>query len=338
VSRGTVWTRRRRRVFVSSNQLQVSAAFGADPATWTAEVINPGGAASPLFHFPVDAPAPAVLQVSPSYALAGGSAFPLSVAGDTFHRNSVVQWNGANRVTTPVLTDGGLTIGLQSQIPAADIATIGAAALTVLNPGPGGGVSAPVTFTITDRPPAVEEPPAVWIPSPNFDQRPPGQVIDSIVVHTTERGYNRALTHLTATGSAESVHFLINSDGAITRLVDPVHRAWHATYYDDRSIGIALVGHAADPASWNASNLDALDKLVAWLISRYPSIPAAHPGGDASYTTNCRYVAVGLVGHQQIQPGCDWALATAADPGPVLPVGQFCRRRRSTPGRNAGVP
>ena len=58
---------------------------------------------------------------------------------------SVVRWNGSDRPTT----SNGSINGLIAQISASDIAAAGTAAVTVFNPGPGGGSSNSLTFTIT---------------------------------------------------------------------------------------------------------------------------------------------------------------------------------------------
>jgi hypothetical protein len=54
-----------------------------------------------------------------------------------------VQWNGTTRSTSFV---SGTE--LQAQIGAPDIAAVGSATVTVVNPSPGGGTSGPLTFTI----------------------------------------------------------------------------------------------------------------------------------------------------------------------------------------------
>ena len=57
--------------------------------------------------------------------------------------SSVVRWNGSDRPTTSDAING-----LVAQISASDIAAAGTAAVTVFNPGPGGGSSNALTFTI----------------------------------------------------------------------------------------------------------------------------------------------------------------------------------------------
>jgi DNA-binding beta-propeller fold protein YncE len=55
-----------------------------------------------------------------------------------------VRWNGSDRPTTVDAING-----LTAQISASDVAAAGTAAVTVFNPGPGGGSSNASTFTIT---------------------------------------------------------------------------------------------------------------------------------------------------------------------------------------------
>ena len=62
-----------------------------------------------------------------------------------FVAGSVVRWNGSDRPTT----SNGSVNALTAQISASDIAAAGTAVVTVFNPGPGGGLSNSLTFTIT---------------------------------------------------------------------------------------------------------------------------------------------------------------------------------------------
>ena len=64
--------------------------------------------------------------------------------GGLFVAGSVVRWNGSDRPTT----SNGSINGLIAQISASDVAAAGTAAVTVFNPGPGGGSSNASTFTI----------------------------------------------------------------------------------------------------------------------------------------------------------------------------------------------
>jgi hypothetical protein len=82
-------------------------------------------------------------SVSPPSIPHGGQSFTLTVSGSNFNTLSVVQWNGASRATTFVNSTT-----LTAIIQMADTAAAGSAKVTVSNKAPGGGVSAPLTFTI----------------------------------------------------------------------------------------------------------------------------------------------------------------------------------------------
>jgi outer membrane protein assembly factor BamB len=137
------------------------------PTTWedttqvtatvtTAQVLNAGSipvavatssASGALVSAPVSLtvqplPALASNSVDPSIATAGGPAFVLTVLGQGFVPSAVVQWNGSALQTTYVSE-----LQLQAQVPASDIASIGTAAITVLN-STGGGTTAPLTLKI----------------------------------------------------------------------------------------------------------------------------------------------------------------------------------------------
>jgi subtilisin family serine protease len=92
-------------------------------------------------------PVPVPTSLSPASAMAGGTALTLTVNGSKFLTNSVVRWNGTSRPTTFVSATQ-----LQASIGAGDIVVPGTANITVFTPAPGGGVSAPLTFTIRDTP------------------------------------------------------------------------------------------------------------------------------------------------------------------------------------------
>lgn len=168
----------------------------------------------------------------------------------------------------------------------------------------------------------------VWFPSPNFDNRPANQAIDTIIIHTTDGPtYQGAIDRLTdisvPLANRVSAHYVIKSTGEIVQLVELSKRAWHATYYNNRSIGIEMVGLHDQKSTWNAQNLDALENLTAYLVKKY-SIPIVHPQGDASTYPKCLFTESGLIGHSQIQPepGCN-AYKAKPDPGPYFPWERF---------------
>jgi hypothetical protein len=88
-------------------------------------------------------PMPSITILSPNGMLAGSPAFDLTVSGFEFVVGSTVRWNNQDRSTTFLSS-----VQLRAVIPAADLAAAGTASVTVFNPGPGGGISNSLTFTI----------------------------------------------------------------------------------------------------------------------------------------------------------------------------------------------
>jgi IPT/TIG domain len=105
---------------------------------------------------PVAGSVPAISQLSPNSASAGGPGFIMTVNGSNFGSKAVVNWNGAAQSSnTSVINSKQLSVN----IPAAMIATPGTAKITVTNPGTtgtglygGGGTlaetSSPMDFPI----------------------------------------------------------------------------------------------------------------------------------------------------------------------------------------------
>jgi hypothetical protein len=142
--------------FVNSTQLTaaIPAASIASTGAVAVTVTNPapGGGTSKASNFTITSGLSSVLTISvldPSGVPAGEPSFQLLVVGpypgSNFVTGSVVRWNGSDR---PTMSNGSVN-GLLAQISASDVAAAGAAAVTVFNPGPGGGSSNALTFTIT---------------------------------------------------------------------------------------------------------------------------------------------------------------------------------------------
>jgi uncharacterized protein (TIGR03437 family) len=149
--------------FVSATQLTAtipaSSLTTAGAANITVLNPTPGGGTSNATPFTVNNPAPTVAGLNPSSATAGGAAFTLTVNGTGFVNGSAVRWNGANRTTAFVSATQ-----LTAAITAADIATAGAASVTVVNSAPGGGTSNAVNFPINQPNPA----PGITSLNPSF--------------------------------------------------------------------------------------------------------------------------------------------------------------------------
>lgn len=137
--------------FVS--QTQVTATIDAGlfvlPGTYPISVSNPppGGGSTPnTVPFTVTVgtyPVPSISFITPNTVVAGGTGFTMNVVGSNFAATAVLQINGLSKPTTVFFPNQ-----LSAQISASDIASVGTAQITVSNPSPGGGPSAPVTLTI----------------------------------------------------------------------------------------------------------------------------------------------------------------------------------------------
>jgi len=82
--------------------------------------------------------------LSPDAVAPGTAGFSLTVNGSGFVAGAIVNWNGSPRVTTFVSKSQ-----LTAAIPASDVAVPNTAAVTVVNPGPGGGASNVTFFEAT---------------------------------------------------------------------------------------------------------------------------------------------------------------------------------------------
>ena len=89
----------------------------------------------------------------------------------------------------------------------------------------------------------------IWHPSPNYDQRPHGTKIDTVIIHYTDMpNSNDALQRMCDPASKVSAHYLVDDNGTIYQLVEDTNRAWHAGISEWRgksnvnhfSIGIEL--------------------------------------------------------------------------------------------------
>ena len=122
----------------------------------------------------------------------------------------------------------------------------------------------------------------VWDASPNFNSRPEGTVIDTIVLHhTAGPDLVGTVKWFRTTESKVSAHFTVGKDGSIVQHVSTFDRAWHAgvsrdvrgkTGVNDFSIGIEMVnvGDAKDP--WTKEQVEAVGFLIGMLKRRFPEI------------------------------------------------------------------
>ena len=128
-------------------------------------------------------------------------------------------------------------------------------------------------------------------PSPNFDARPAGGVIDMLVLHYTGmQSAEAAVARLADPAAQVSAHWLIDEDGDVYSLVPEAMRAWHAglsfwrgeTHVNARSIGIELVnpGHEFGYRPFPEPQMIALVDLARGILARHP-IPGRNVVGHA---------------------------------------------------------
>jgi N-acetyl-anhydromuramoyl-L-alanine amidase len=172
------------------------------------------------------------------------------------------------------------------------------------------------------------------VPSPNFNERPPGASPELIVIHgislppgefggeTIDRFFTNCLDcslhpyFREIEGLQVSSHLLIRRDGEIVQYVPFSRRAWHAgvSRYrgrencNDFSVGIELEG--TDELPYAEVQYERLAEVVACLLRTYDSLSARD-----------------IVGHCDIAPG------RKTDPGPAFDWP--CFRRRLTLVMNA---
>jgi DNA-binding beta-propeller fold protein YncE len=84
-----------------------------------------------------------VTALAPTSVVAGSGGFVLTINGTNFVAASTVNFGGAAPATTFVSSTE-----LTAMIPASSIASSGSVTVTVTNPAPGGGTSAPTNFTV----------------------------------------------------------------------------------------------------------------------------------------------------------------------------------------------
>ena len=120
--------------------------------------------------------------------------------------------------------------------------------------------------------------------SPNHDERPADEPIDTLVLHYTgmQSGAD-AIARLRDPEARVSSHYVVEEDGAVFRLVPEDRRAWHAglsswrgnTLLNGRSIGIEIVnpGHEWGYRPFPALQMAAVCDLCLGLIARHPIAP-----------------------------------------------------------------
>jgi hypothetical protein len=143
--------------FVSATQLtaSITAADIATAGSASVTVFNPtpGGGTSNGLTFTVSTgppnPVPVLSCIVPKWVEEGSPNTVLSLLGSGFTSTSIVQWDGAANpnLTTTLMSPSELDVVVDSSLLAAS-AVSKTPKIKVVNPAPGGGTSAAITFTI----------------------------------------------------------------------------------------------------------------------------------------------------------------------------------------------
>src|SRR5439155_11308587 len=131
----------------SSTQLKVGLTAADLAAAGTGEIVvinpAPGGGTSNAATLAINNPNPQISGVSPGTVTTLDAGSTLTITGRGFVATSTATWNGATHPTTFVSG-----IQLKLTLLAEDVATVGSAEISVLNPAPGGGAASPSIIAI----------------------------------------------------------------------------------------------------------------------------------------------------------------------------------------------
>lgn len=121
---------------------------------------------------------------------------------------------------------------------------------------------------------AVDYPGAIWsaASTSNYQvaNRPASNVIDRIVVHTTQGSYAGTISWFKNPSSQVSAHYVIrSSDGQITQMVREKDIAWHVRSANSRSVGIEHEGWVNDPSWYTDAMYRASAALTKNIADRY---------------------------------------------------------------------
>lgn len=171
--------------------------------------------------------------------------------------------------------------------------------------------------TVDDNPPG--QPVGVHSHEKNVENdntRPPGTVIDTIVIHA-DAGKTAAgtVSWIENDGSDVSYHSFVERDGDLRRLVEPWRRAWHAgeshfgsrKNVNDFSLGLSFANRNDGVEEYTEIQYQVGAAEAAFWMRRYPRITLDR-----------------IVTHAMISPG------RKTDPGPKFDMEKFKEYVRKT--------
>ncbi len=116
--------------------------------------------------------------------------------------------------------------------------------------------------------------------SPNYDERPAGTCVDTVVLHATVLNtLDEVVAHFGSPDTRVSAHYTIDRDGTVVSHVPEENRAWHAgqsrmqdgrTGVNDFSIGIELVNLNDGEDPFPEQQIQAMRDLVRGIATRHP--------------------------------------------------------------------
>jgi len=137
-----------------------------------------------------------------------------------------------------------------------------------------------------------------------------------IVVHTIEGPASSGISWFQNPDANVSSHFVVDSDGQITQMVDLEDVAWTQGNgpYNDTGISIEMGGYAGE-TQFTAAKYEAVADLCAWLCDAY-DVPVRHPTYDLA-PCSAYDGQGGLIGHDQVPSPYDCSTVTGGktDPG-----------------------
>jgi hypothetical protein len=145
-------------------------------------------------------------------------------------------------------------------------------------------------------------PPLIWRPSPNYSSRH-GVATDLLVWHETAGPYAGSVAWLRNPRSDASAHLVIREDGGeASQLVALREKAWHAAYYNPRSVGVEHANTTAKGYATEAQ-LAASARVFGWLCLHCDVPPRWARGGVGRGLV--RHLELGAAGggHTQCGPG-----------------------------------
>jgi len=250
---------------------------------------------------PAANPVPFVSQpLAPSSVAPGGTTFNLTVQGAGFVAGATVNWNGSPLATTFV-TGTKLT----ASVPAANITSMGSAVVTVSNPGPGGGVSNFLLFTITVATPsgalkksslvAGNSPQAIVTADFNEDGRPDLAAVNyadntvSIYLSHGDGTFGDPLTAVTGRGPFALTVADFNADAkldlAVANQTDSTVSIFSGNGDGTLTLKYTISTGTTAPSALGVADLNADGKLDLAVVSHADSAVEAFLGnGDGSFS------------------------------------------------------